>query len=126
MFSFFIWELHRNDLKSGAANRSNRGNASSENVLLGALGEKVAAESSLATAQYYWVLDKYLLAEETRDRHGIVTLQIEPSEPDPWQEALIFITALLFAKKKAAKKKAEAAVRAVKGEGGVYEPRART
>ena len=126
VISLFVWELHRNDLKSGAANRSNRGNASSENVLLGALGEKLAVESSLATAQCYWVLGEYLLAEETRDRHGIVTLQIEPSEPDPCQEALTFITALLFAKKKAAKKKAETAVRAVKGEGGLYEPRVRT
>ena len=61
------------------------------------------------------MLGEYLLAEETGDRHGIVTLQIEPSEPDPCQGALTFITVLLFAKKKAAKKKAEAAVRAVKG-----------
>ncbi len=75
----------------------------------------------MATAQCYWVLGEYLLAEETRDRHGIVTLQIEPSEPEPCQEARTFITALLFAKKKAAKKKAEAAVEAVKGEDGVSE-----
>ena len=53
-------------------------------------------------------------------------MQIEPSEPDPCQEAFIFITALLFAKKKAAKKKAEAAVWAVKDEDGLYEPRVRT
>ena len=53
-------------------------------------------------------------------------MQIEPSEPDPCQEALTFITVLLFAKKKAAKKKAETVVRAVKGEGGLYELRIRT
>ena len=67
----------------------------------GALGEKVAVKSWVPTAQRYWVLDKYLLAEEIRDRRGIVTLQIEPSEPDSWQEAPIFITALLFSKEKA-------------------------